>query len=174
MSVDLTGALIIAVFRIIDVSMGTLRVILVVRGKRLLAAFIGFFEVMIFLIVLGKVVQNLNNIYNIFGYCFGFATGTYLGSIIEEKLALGYVTLQVISIEKNDFLENSLRKRGYAFTIIPAEGREGPHTIIQMVISRSELTPTINLIERIDPKAFVTIMDTRSLLGGTSSRSKRK
>jgi uncharacterized protein YebE (UPF0316 family) len=171
---DFFGALIIALFRILDVSLGTLRVILVVRGKRLLAAIIGFFEVMIFLVVLGKVVNNLHNIYNILGYCFGFATGTYLGSIIEEKMALGYVMIQIISVRKDEFLKDFFKKRGYPFTIIPGEGREGPHELIQIVLSRSELNFTIELVKRIDPKAFITIIETQRILGGVPYHSKRK
>lgn len=171
---DLTGALMIALFRVCDVSLGTLRIILVVRGKRFLAAVTGFFEVMIFLIVLGKVVNNLDNIFNIFGYCFGFATGTYLGSIIEEKMSLGYVTVQIISLRKDEVLKDFFQKKGYPFTIIPAEGREGHHEIIQIVLPRSHLSSLMKLVKKIDRKAFITIVEATGLSGGVSSFSKRK
>lgn len=86
-------ALFILLARVIDVSLGTIRILLLMQGSRLYAAIIGFFEFLIYIFILGTVVQHLDNPLNLITYSLGFALGNFIGSLFEEKIAIGHVTV---------------------------------------------------------------------------------
>ena len=110
--------------RIADVSIGTMRTILLVKGQRRIASVLGFFEVMIYLIVLGKVVGNVDKPVLILAYCSGYAAGNIIGSKIEERLSIGRLVVQVIVKETMEELVESLRDAGFGVTIIEAKARK--------------------------------------------------
>ena len=91
------GGLLVFCLRLTDVTRGTLRILMTVRGRKLLAALIGFVEVTIFVVAIGQVVRNVGNVWNGLGYSGGFATGTLVGMTIEEHLALGWTVVRIIS-----------------------------------------------------------------------------
>jgi len=147
--------------RIIDVSLGTIRIILVSKGIRGIAALLGFVEVFIWIIAIGQIMQNLTNFFNYFGYAAGFASGTYIGVFIENKLSIGKVLIRIITPKDSTELLEYLVIHDYHLTTMDAEGRFGDVKIIFLVIQRKEVPTLITLINRYNPRAFYTIEDVR-------------
>lgn len=152
--------------RICDVSIGTMRIIFVSKGKRNIAPILGFFEVLIWIIAISKIMQNLNNYFNYFAYAAGFAAGNYIGMIIEEKLAVGILMIRVFVNNGMDDMVHSLNISGYGATVVEAKGaRENVH-LIYIILKRNELANVIKVINRFNPKAFYTIEDIRYVSEG--------
>lgn len=160
--------------RIFDVSLGTLRIIYLTRGQSKLAAAVGFIEVLIYIIALGIVIENLEHPLNLFIYALGFAAGNYVGSLIEEKVALGFVNVQVISMNSSINLEETLRDLGYGVTSMDCYGKEGQHRILHILMKRKSLKRFLKQLKNLDEKAFVSILDTRRIMGGYFMRMKGK
>ncbi len=152
--------------RLVDVSLMTMRTLLVVRGKRHLAALLGFIEVTIYIVALGQVFRNLNDWTSILAYSSGFAAGNYLGSYIEEKMAMGFLNLQVISKDYASNLVDSLRSHGYGVTVVEGRGRVGTRQILYIAVKRRDQAQVMGLIDAADPDAFITILDARTVRGG--------
>ncbi len=152
--------------RIIDVTIGTIRIIFVSRGKKYLAPILGFFEVLVWIVAISQVMQNLNNFVCYFAYALGFATGTFVGIIIEEKLAIGTLVVRII-VDKNEFeLKEQLSKSGFGVTAVDAEGKNGDVKIIYTVIKRKELQEVVQIIEGCNSNAFYSIEDARKVNKG--------
>ena len=143
--------------RVCDVSLDTIRVILVVQGKKYNAGIVGFFEVLIWVFAIRFVFQHLDNIPNLFGYAFGFAMGNIIGITIEQKIGFGYSQLSVISLHHTDEIANTLRKSKFGVTILPAEGGSGGVSVIVLICPRKQQRNVIKLVESIDKKSFITI-----------------
>lgn len=153
--------LLICLARIVDVSLGTLRIILVSKGVKKIAPILGFFEILIWLLAIGQVMQNLTNITNYFAYALGFAIGNYIGILIEQKLAMGMVVVQVITRHDASELINILRLADFGLTEIEAKGGTGPVQIIHTVTKRSNLPYVIEMIKNYNPNAFYSVEDIR-------------
>jgi len=147
--------------RVVDVSLDTIRVIMVAKGYRNLAPFIGFFQSLIWLITITRIMANLDNWFTYIGYALGFALGNYVGMILEGKLALGYELIRVITKKGADDLINGLREQGYAVTTVPGMGREGEVGVIYIIIKRRVLRDVVGIIQKFNPNAFYTIEDMR-------------
>lgn len=147
--------------RILDVSIGTVRIILIGKGYRGYSALLGFIEVFIWINAIGQIMQNLDNWYNYLTYAGGFAAGTYLGMVIESKMLIGKVVLRIITKKKATELLERLLLEDYSLTYLDAEGRLGPVNIIFLVVKRKELKHLIELINTYNPNAFYTIEDVR-------------
>ncbi|HOQ37714.1 MAG TPA: DUF2179 domain-containing protein [Acetivibrio sp.] len=152
--------------RIIDVTLGTIRIIFVSRGKKYLAPLLGFFEVMVWVMAISQIMQNLNNFVCYFAYAAGFATGNYVGIIIEEKLAIGTLIVRVIMTKDECQLKERLSKAGFGVTVVDAEGKNGEVKIIYTIIKRKELPEAIKIIEMCNSKAFYSIEDARKVSQG--------
>lgn len=159
-------ALFIFLARITDVSMGTLRTILLVKGNKKIAAALGFFEVMIFLMVLGNVVGNIDKPILIIAYCGGFACGNIIGGTIEEKLSLGRVSAEVILKENYEEAIEKLRNEGFGVTIFEGMGLESKSFALNITLDRKNIKKVREIIKKVDPHAFITIFDIRSTAGG--------
>ncbi|MEW6243494.1 MAG: DUF2179 domain-containing protein [Bacillota bacterium] len=171
----LFGYLFIFFARVIDVTFATLRLLMVVRGKKLEAAALGFFEVMIYILALSRVVGALNNPINLIVYAAGFATGSIVGSWVEERLALGYLTVEAIpSCGHAEILSEDLRDRGFGVTVINGEGREGIRKILFITVPRRNLPEVFKIMQKNDPAAFITVLDTRRTRGGVFPYRKSK
>jgi uncharacterized protein YebE (UPF0316 family) len=168
------GYLLIFMAKVSDVSLATVRMIMVVKGKRMHAAMIGFFEVSIWILAVGTVLSRLDDPINVIMYASGFAAGNYVGIMIEEKMALGSLMVQVITYKKAMDLVDILREEGYGVTVVEGHGRSGIIHLLNVIIQRKQLGKLNQLVDEHDQKAFVTIMDTRSIRGGFFSRLKRK
>lgn len=153
--------LLIALARITDVSIGTLRIIFVAKGLRLLAPILGFFEVSIWLGAISQVMQNLTNTTNFIAYALGFSLGNYLGMYIESRLALGMVVVRIITKKDSTLLVQSLRELRYSVTVADAHGNAGAVKIIFTVIKRSDIKTVTTLILKHNPLAVYSIEDVR-------------
>ena len=144
--------------RVCDVTLSTMRILMIMRGKAVLSAFIGFFEVSIYVLALSRVIGDLDRPVLLLAYASGFAAGNYIGSLVEERLALGYATAQIISLEAAELIATNLRGQGFGVTILEGYGREGVHKILLVLLKRRGIPCDVN--------AFVSVMDTRKILGG--------
>ena len=173
MAAVIGGYLFIFFARICDVSLMTMRTLMVVRGQRMYAATIGFFEVIIYIVALGKIFNDLSNPLNLISYALGFATGNYVGSWLEEKLAVGTYTVQVITLKDPLELTEMLRDKGYGVTVIEGEGREGRRYILQIILHRKRFRELRKEIDEWDQESFWTIFDARSTRGGVFTQSRK-
>lgn len=154
--------------RLTDVSLGTMRIIFVSRGVKYLAPVIGFVEVNIWLLAIGQIMENLSNnnpnsIVCTLAYAGGFATGSFVGILIEEKVSIGLVLLRLISRHDTKELIEYLKSENYGVTIHDAEGVKGPVKIIFAVIRRKDLHNVLDRINQIHPHAFYSVEDVRSV-----------
>lgn len=163
----IASALLIFLLRITDVSIGTLRVLYTVRGKRAVAAVLGVLESGIFIVAIARVFRDLNdNPLNMVGYACGFATGTALGMTLEKWIASGFILVRIISREKGGKMLEALREANFGVTKITGEGREGPVLILFIVAQRKRGKALLEMTQTIDPQAFVTIEPVGTAMGG--------
>ena len=158
--------LLIFSFRICDVSLGTLRVIFIAKGLKYIAPVIGFFEVIIWLVAIGQVMNNVTNVASYIAYGAGFAAGTFIGMKVEERLSLGTVVVRVISPEDVLLLVAYLRQRSFGVTVADGEGSKGKVKIILSVIKRQDLDEVITAIRQYLPRAFYSVEEIRSVADG--------
>lgn len=168
------GPLLIFLLRIVDVSLATLRLISAVRGRKLLAASVGFFEILIWIVVVGTVVRNLDSPVLVLAYAGGFAAGTWVGMTIEEKLALGLAEVQVVSRSAGVEIAEALREAGFGVTEMLGQGREGRVEIIYTIVRRSSVKAVSRLVDRWDPQAFVRVEEASSIQRGWLLSRRRK
>lgn len=143
--------------RIADVSLGTLRIIFVSKGMKKIAPLIGFFEVLIWIIAISRIMQNLDNWVCYLAYAAGFATGNYAGMLIEEKLAIGHEMVRVITKRDASELVGRLRDAGYGITYVDAHGAEGEVGVLYIIVRRSMVDEVLRLINHYNPRALYTI-----------------
>lgn len=160
----LAGYAFIFCARVIDMSLSTMRTLMIMRGKRFQAAIIGFFEVIVYIVALNKVVGGLDNPTNLLAYALGFATGNYVGISIEEKLAIGLIMVQIISSDSS--LSETLRAKGFGVTTLEGLGKDGPRYVLMVSLPRKALNQLMELIDKVDETAFIMVLDTRSIRGG--------
>ena len=165
--------LLIFLARICDVSIGTMRIIFVSKGKKYLAPILGFFEVLIWITAISKIMQNLDNYINYIAYAAGFATGNYVGMIIEEKLAMGFQMIRVFTHQDGPGLVQILNGNGFGATTVEAHGAKEKVHIIYTIVQRTELGHVLGIIDEFNPKAFYTIEDVRTVNEGIFPHRKR-
>jgi uncharacterized protein YebE (UPF0316 family) len=152
--------------RLLDVPLATLRIILLSRGLKKVAPLVGFFEVLVWLIAIGQVMQHLDRWVNYVAYAGGFAAGTWLGIALEGRLALGLLSVRVITADDATDLIQHLRAEKFGVTDFAARGISGNVRLIFTVIQRKELARVMEIVRSIHPKAFVSISDVRSVSEG--------
>ncbi|WP_251554479.1 DUF2179 domain-containing protein [Neobacillus muris] len=157
---------IILVINIVYVSFFTIRMILTLKGQRYLAAFLSTIEVVIYVLGLGLVLNNLNEIQNLIAYAVGYGLGVIIGMKIEEKLALGYIMVNVITAEWDKDLPKLLRDNGYGVTDWEAHGREGSRMALQILTPRKFELKLYETITNFDPKAFIISYEPKTIHGG--------
>jgi uncharacterized protein YebE (UPF0316 family) len=163
---DVILPIIIFFARIVDVSLGTLRIAFIARGHRYLAPLVGFFEVFIWIVVIGQIVQNLHSLIAYLAYAAGFASGSYAGLLLEAKLAIGTLIVRVITPNDADALIARLHTAGYGVTSLDAHGSTGDMALIFTVVKRRALPDVMTLINEVTPGAFVTVEEVRSFQEG--------
>ncbi|MDI9370101.1 MAG: hypothetical protein GX181_09035 [Synergistaceae bacterium] len=164
---DLLGLFLLFCARIVDVSCGTVRILFLVRGRRALAALIGFFEVMIYLTALGRIIGGGRELtlIQMLVYCAGFSTGNYVGSLLEEKLMNAYSFLELI-MERNEETNrmiDAIRADGFGATVLYGRGRDGVRTIVKVICRRKDI-PVI--VAHTKNKGFICITDVKGCSGG--------
>lgn len=148
--------------RICDVSMETIRVIYISRGIKYLAPVIAFFEIVIWLLAMEVVMQDLSNIANFMAFALGFATGTYVGLVLEERLSIGMVILRVITtVESEEQISSFLARENCGVTTLDAEGSRGNVKMLISLVNRIDLPKITDFIRTVNPHAFFSIEDVR-------------
>ena len=158
--------IIIMLARISDVTLGTVRIIVVAKGDKYLAPVLGFFEVLIWILTLGVIMANLNNWLAYIFYALGFAIGNYVGILLEERLAMGNVIVHVVTKQEATGLIRILIEDKFKITHLKANGEEGEVSVIYVVVKRKNLQELVNKIKRSNPKAFFSIEDVRYVSEG--------
>jgi uncharacterized protein YebE (UPF0316 family) len=152
--------------RICDVTMGTIRVIFISKGIRYLAPIIGFFEVIIWLLAIGQVMNNLTNAVSYIAYGAGFATGTFIGMYIEEKISLGLTSVRIITKEDPAELMQYLRSHDYGVTSVDGEGGTGRVKMVFTIIRRTDLAHVVGIIKQFHPNGFYSVEEVKSVAEG--------
>lgn len=159
--------------RILDVTLGTLRIIYLGKGKRFLAPLLGFVEVFVWIVVVSQLVQHISNIVGYLAYAAGFAVGNYVGIVIEHRLAIGTLVIRAIVRREPELLVRSLKEAGYGVTCFDAQGAEGPVKVIYTVINRRELEDVVHLMRLSHPHLFYTVEEARAASEGVFHRPQR-
>ncbi len=157
--------------RMTDVSLATLRHIMVNKGMKRIVPFLGFFEVLIWLMAITQVMQNLTNVACYIAWASGFSTGTYLGMVIEEKIALGYQIVRIITNQQSEELIEELKKQGHGVTVVPAVGALGPVKMVFTIVKRKDVSMVIKQIKEFNPQSFFTVEDVRNTSAGVFSNN---
>jgi uncharacterized protein YebE (UPF0316 family) len=160
--------------RIMDVSIGTLRLIFVSKGYKFYAPMLGFFEVIIWLLAIGQIMQHLDNFLCYIAYGLGFATGNYLGIYLEEKMSLGTVLIRVVAKTDTRDLIDRLRGERFGASLVDIEGMTGKQKMIFTIVKRIDLKDVLEIIQENDPQAFVTIEDVKTAKEGFFRMSRKK
>jgi uncharacterized protein YebE (UPF0316 family) len=151
--------LLIFALRLVDVSLGTLRIILLSRRQRLLPALIGFVEVFTWLVAVTVVFSNLSDVPRMLAYAAGFALGTYLGTLLESRLAMGNTMMRIVAPVGSPQAFEELRQAGFAVTVINADGRDGEVRLAFSMIPRRRSKEALGIVQEVNPHAFVTMQD---------------
>ena len=152
--------------RILDVSIGTLRLVLISRGEKIVAPALGFIEVIIWLLAIRQILNHLNNPVCYIAYGAGFATGNYIGMVLNEKLSLGKVMMRVFSRENSLALIEQMRNAGFGLTVVDAQGMAGPVKMMFTILKKKDLRPALDIVHQFDPQAFYTIDDAKTVREG--------
>lgn len=148
--------------RLCDVSLGTLRGVLASKGKRQIVPFIGFFEVLLWLVAISQIMTNLTNVMCYFAWAAGYATGSFLGLLIEEKLAIGLQVVRIITNQNTEGLTQALTDSHLGYTIFDGTGARGPVKMIFTIVKRKEVPKVATLIKEHHPTAFFSVEDVKS------------
>ncbi|MBD5779785.1 DUF2179 domain-containing protein [Pelagicoccus sp. NFK12] len=155
--------LLIFLARLADVSLATLRHILIFRGLKKIVPLFAFVEVVIWLLAISQVMNNLNNIACFLAFAFGFSAGTYVGMVIEERLALGYQLVRIIAQGNASEIARMLSDAGYGITTVDANGSRGAVGVVIAISERKRLPKLVALLGKLDPSPFYTVEDVRSV-----------
>lgn len=152
--------------RICDVTLGTLRIIFLSKGYKYIAPVLGFFEVLIWIIAISQLLSNVTNWVAYIAYAGGYATGNFVGMMIEERIAIGTLLLRITTPKSGHDLMNLLKSHGFGVTHIVGEGTSGKVSIIQTVTSRKMIKNIESILISYDPNLFYTIEDVRMVKHG--------
>lgn len=156
--------------RVSDVSLGTIRIIMQGKGEKFVAALIGFFEIIIWALVVSQIISNLSNIYFLFSFALGFAAGNYVGVSIDEKIARGYALAHIVPKE-NYKLAEKLRKAGFGITVNPGLGS---HDIYHVILKKKELPTLMKIVETEDHGGLYAVTDVRYEKGAFVKKAGKK
>ena len=156
----------IFVLRVANMALDTLRVMMVIRNRRWVAWWTGFVETILYVVVLSSVLQGLDNWLNIIAYSAGFATGNVVGMWVETKLAIGFISVQIISPALGTAIAEKLREAGYAVTEVPARGRDGMVTMLNVLIARKYREDVRKRVQAIDDEAMLVSTETNRMWRG--------
>jgi uncharacterized protein YebE (UPF0316 family) len=152
--------------RVVDVGLDTFRVRFIIGRKKVLAALTGFVEVLIFILIVSRVINDIQHWPYVLAYAGGFATGTLLGMSLSERLSQQLVQATVISGDSQEKLEAALRQAGFALTRYEGVGRDGPVDVLDIVCTSRGLSRLLEVIKAVDPKAFLYAQELATLRGG--------
>jgi len=158
--------LLIFLARVLDVSIGTLRLIFISKGFKVLAPVLGFFEVVIWLLAISQIMQHLDNIMCYIAYGLGFATGNYMGIYIDEKMSIGNVIIRVFPRINTDGLITHLRDHNFGVTAVEVEGKLGKYKMLFSILKRKDVAEYIQIVNQLNPNVFYTVEDVKAVREG--------
>lgn len=161
----LVAGLFVFAMRVTDMSLDTLRLLFVMRGRRLLAGGLGAIQATVFILAVSTVLQGPLNAMTVIGYAAGFGTGVIIGMIAEERLALGFVMFRIYS-PHGLTIAQTLRDHGFAVTEFMAHGRDGLMTVVNSAVARKHVQHVQTLVRDVDAEAFITVDEVRPLQRG--------
>ncbi len=160
--------------RVTDVSFGTIRIILISRGRKFLAPIFGFCEILIWLFAISQIMQNLTNITYYLAYACGYAVGNFVGVYVEEKMALGMVVIRIVTNKDPKILVEQLRSTGYGVTSFDGQGSTGNVKLIYMTIERKDTDEITDIIKKFNPRAFFSVEEVRMENAGIFPKRQRQ
>ena len=164
--------LIIFLSRICDVTLGTLRHVMMARGQKNITPILGFFEVLIWIVVVSQIMKQANNFACYIAWAGGFAMGNYIGLLIEERIALGLQIIRIITNQQCTELITKLQDANHGTTVVEAQGAKGAVKIILMVVKRKNIDSIITIIRQYNPDAFYSIEYIRDVSRGVFSKKR--
>ena len=159
--------------RIADQSIGSMRLIFLAKGFKFIAPMLGFFEVIIWLIAVSQIMKHLDNVLCYIAYGAGFAMGNFIGMTLEERISIGTVLVRIIPNLNTEELIYALRSRSFGLTIVDANGSRGEVKIFISIINRKDLKEYISIINKINPSAFYTIEEVKTINQGIVRNNQR-
>lgn len=159
-------AALIFVLRVTNYAISTVRTVVTARQQRLVSASLAFIEALVFAVVIAKVVNDLDNVLNLFAYCLGASVGSYLGMILESRFIISYVSVNIITGENGHEIAVTLRDQGFGVTEHLGEGRDGIVTILRSVINKRDVQRVMKTARDVDPKAFISVEEARAIQSG--------
>ena len=148
--------------RIFDVTLGTMRIIFLSRGRRNLAPLLGFFEVLIWIVVIGQLVQNIDSVSAYIAYAGGFAAGNFIGLWLEDRIAFGTYILRVMMSNGGEILAEKIHAAGFGVTQVEGKGAVSAVTLLYTIVKRKHVNQVMAIIHQTAPNAFVTVEEVRS------------
>lgn len=168
------GPILIFFMRIGDVSLATIRMLMIMRNHRILAPLVGLVEVLIWIFAAGTAIRHLDSPMHILGYAGGFAAGNWVGMLLESRLALGMASVQVFSPTHGSEVAKTLREMGLGATTFTGEGRNGRIEVVYSVVKRRDVRGAMAAVHRLDPNAFVTVSEVSAIQYGWLFPKRRK
>ncbi len=160
------SALIIFGLRVVDMTAATMRILMLSRGRKAITWGLGFFQALVFVVAIRAVIADLENWLNVIGYAAGFASGNVVGMWIEERLAIGYVHMRIISPGRGSEIADHLRENGYAVTEISGRGKDGVVTLINCSVRRRKSSMVRKIVNQLDENAFITTENVKTVRRG--------
>jgi uncharacterized protein YebE (UPF0316 family) len=157
---------------ICDVSLGTMRIVFVSKGKKNIAPFLGFFELLIWIIVISEILKQADSIVCYIAYAGGYAAGNFIGMNIEERIALGSQLIQVFSSKDIAPLRTCLNEAGFGTTVVEGDGSAGKTNILYTVINRKTFAKAEKILKEFDPLIFYVIEDVKLVKSGIFPQAK--
>jgi uncharacterized protein YebE (UPF0316 family) len=152
--------------RVLGIAVSTMATIMTVQGRKVPAVAAGFVSALVYVLAIGKVVSNMDNVWNIMAYSGGFAVGTLIGMAWEQRLALGFTEVRIISTEKGAELADALRQAGFGATELYGHGRESAVSIVEAIVPRKNVEAVLGIAKSADEKAIVTVTEARTVRRG--------
>lgn len=159
-------AIVIFLLRVLNYAIGTIRLVAIARGRRILAASLAFLEALIFAVVIANVVNDLENFVNLMSYCLGAAIGSYVGMVLDTRLITGYVKATIISQHQGHEIAVKLRERGFGVTESTGMGYEGQVTMLTVVINRKDAPSVLDTARKTDPNTFISMEEAQTVERG--------
>jgi len=160
------GAILIFFARVLSITLATIRLLIMGRASKIIVFIIATFEALTFALTFGVVAQDLTNIPFLASYSLGFATGTYVGIRIDEMIGQGFASVNIISMNKSLAIVEEIREHGYGATRTAGEGASGTVGVIYVVARRKDVPKVVRIANDLDPKAFITVEEARSVSRG--------
>lgn len=166
-TLDAVGfAVVIFLLRVLNYAISTVRTVAIAKQQRIFSSMLAFVEALVFAVAIANVIGDLDNILNLGAYCLGASAGGYLGMVLEPRLIRSYVVVSIIAHDRVKEVAEALREKGHGVTELTGTGRDGTVQMLRSLISSRDVTEITRLARQIDPQAFITVEDTRSMEQG--------